>query len=69
MKGYSYIPYSSNITQVLPSDVLVSYRGRSLVGGVLFLCRDAVGIFFIGGARGVMVIAVENGHSDTSSKP
>ena len=39
------IPQSSSITGASPLDCLVSYPGRSLGGGVLRLCRDAVGVF------------------------
>ena len=39
------IPQSSSITGTLPSDCLVSYSGHSL-GGVLTLCREAVGVFY-----------------------
>ena len=40
-----HIFQSSCITEVLPSDCLMSYLGHSL-GGVLLFCRDAVGIFY-----------------------
>ena len=39
------IPQSSNTAETLPSDYLVSYSGHSL-GGVLPLCRGAVGVFY-----------------------
>ena len=39
------IPQSSSITGTSPSDCSVSYT-RTLVGGVLPLCRDAVGVFY-----------------------
>ena len=52
----STLPYTGNegvlcIAQIFKagasqSDDLMSYSGYSLVGGVLTLCRDAVGVFF-----------------------
>ena len=41
MKGYSAFPKAP-----APSDFLVSYPGHSLGGGVLPLCREAVGVFY-----------------------
>ena len=41
------IPQISSITGTSPADCLVSYPGHSLGGGVLPLCRDAVGVFCI----------------------
>ena len=43
-KGVLRIPQSSSITRTSLSDCLVSYPGHSL-GGVLPLCRGAVGVF------------------------
>ena len=40
-----HIPQSSSITRASPSDCLMSYTGHSL-GGVLPLCRGAVGVFY-----------------------
>ena len=45
IKGYSAFPQSSSITGTSPSDCLVSYPGHSFGGGVLLLCRGAVGVF------------------------
>ena len=39
-------PPSSSIAGTSPSDCLVSYPGHSLRGGVLPLCREAVGVFY-----------------------
>ena len=36
---------------------------------IIFVSSDDIHEFFNGGARGVMVIVVGNGHSDTSSNP
>ena len=44
-EGVLRIPQSSRITGNIPSDCLVSYPGNSL-GGVLSLCRGAVGLFY-----------------------
>ena len=44
MKRALRISQSSSITGTSPSDCLVSYLGHSL-GGVLPLCREAVGVF------------------------
>ena len=41
-----HIPQSANITGTPPSDCLVLYPGYSLRGGVLPLCREAVGVFY-----------------------
>ena len=46
MKGYSTFPKTPQITGTLPSDCLLSYPRLSLSGGVLPLCRDAVGVFY-----------------------
>ena len=40
-----HIPQSSSTAGTSPSDCLVSYPGHSL-GGVLPLCREAVGVFY-----------------------
>ena len=40
-----HIPKNSNITGVSPSDCLVSYTWKSLVG-VLPFCKNAVGVFY-----------------------
>ncbi len=40
-EGLLHIPQSSSITGASPSDCLVLYPG-----GVLLLCRDAVGVFY-----------------------
>ena len=45
MKGYSTFPQGSSIAGTSPSDCLVSYPGQSL-GGILPLCRGAVGVFY-----------------------
>ena len=50
-KGVLRIPQSSSITGTSPSDRSVSYPGHSL-GGVLPLCREAVGVFYIPGRQG-----------------
>ena len=44
-EGVLHIPQSSSTTEASPSDCLVSYPGH-LLGGVLPLCRDVVGIFY-----------------------
>ena len=44
-KGVLRTPQSSSIAGTSPSDCLVSYLGHSL-GGVLPLCREAVGVFY-----------------------
>ena len=45
-EGILCIPQSSTTAGTSPSDCLVSYLGHSLVGGVLPLCREAVGVFY-----------------------
>ena len=48
-EGVLRILQSSSITDVSPSDCLVSYTGHSLivcVWRVLHLCREAVGVFY-----------------------
>ena len=45
MKGYSAFPKAPALLEPSPSDCLVSYPGHSL-GGVLPLCREAVGVFY-----------------------
>ena len=44
---------------------------QSIVQRILSACQPLLGyfLFIYGGARGVMVIVVENGHDDTSSNP
>ena len=44
-EGLLRISQSSSITGTAPSDYLLSYLGQSL-GGVLPLCREAVGVFY-----------------------
>ena len=44
-EGVFYIPQSSRIG-ASSSDNLVSYPGHMLWEGVIFLCRDAVSIFY-----------------------
>ena len=44
-KDVLYIPQSSSITGTSPSDCLVSYPEHLLQGGILPLCRGAVGVF------------------------
>ena len=44
-KGVFCIPQSSSIAGTSPSDCLVSYLGH-LLGGVLLLCWEAVGVFY-----------------------
>ena len=42
------ITQSSNITEISPSDCLVSYAGHSLAeGAVLPICRGAVSVFIL----------------------
>ena len=43
-EGVHRIPQSSNITEASTSD-LFSVINRTLIGGILSLCRDAVGVF------------------------
>ena len=43
-EGVLRIPQSSSMTEASPSDCLVSYP-KHLLGVVLPLCRDAVGVF------------------------
>ena len=45
-EGVLRIPQRSSIAGTSPSDCLVSYLGHSSVGGVLLLCREAVGVFY-----------------------
>ena len=47
-EGVVCFPQSTSITGALPSDCLMSYQDIrwSGGGGVLFLCRDAVGVFY-----------------------
>ena len=40
------IPQNSSIAGTSPSDCFMSYPGHSLEGGVLPLCRGAVGVFY-----------------------
>ena len=40
------IPQSLSITVTSPSDCLVPYPRHSLGGGVIPLCREAVGVFY-----------------------
>ena len=44
-EGVLRIPQNSSIAEISPSDCLVSYPGHSL-GGVVPLCREAVGVFY-----------------------
>ena len=44
-EGVLSIPQNSSITWTSPSDYLLLYTGHSLWGGVLPLCRGAVGVF------------------------
>ena len=46
-EGVLHIPQSFNITEASPSDCLVSHAGHSLGEGILPLCRDTVGVFYI----------------------
>ena len=50
------IPQSSSITGTSPSDCLLSYPGYSFVGGVLPLCRDAVGVFYCLSRLGKLIV-------------
>ena len=45
-KGVFHIPQSPSITGTSLLDCLVSYPGHTLEGGVLPLCRGAVGVFY-----------------------
>ena len=45
-EGVLCIPQSSSTAGTSPSDCFVSYPGHSLGGGVLTLCREAVGVFY-----------------------
>ena len=45
-EGVLCIPQSYCITRALPADCLMSYPGHPLLGGVLSLYRDAVGVFY-----------------------
>ena len=44
-EGVLCIPQSSSIAGTSSSDCLVSYPGH-LLGGVLPLCREAIGVFY-----------------------
>ena len=47
MKGFFTLPKSSRMAGASPSDRLMSYLGHSLEwGGILPLCRDAVGALY-----------------------
>ena len=45
-EGVLRIPLSPSIAGTSPLDSLVSYQGYTLSGGVLPLCREAVGVFY-----------------------
>ena len=45
-EGVLCIPQSSSSTETSPSDCVVSYSGHLLGVRVLFLCREAVGVFY-----------------------
>ena len=45
-EGVLHIPKKFSITETSPSDSLVSYAGHLLVGVVLPLCSEAVGVFY-----------------------
>ena len=49
----------SSRTGTTPSDILVSYLGHSLGGGVLLLCRNAVGVCYIPMRLGYALFCVE----------
>ena len=51
-EGVLHIHQSSCITRTSPSDCLVSYPGHSRGGGVLLLCRGAIGVFYGPGRQG-----------------
>ena len=55
-KGVLHIPQSPSITGTSPSD-LVSYTGH-LLGSVLPLCREAVGVFYSPSRLGKVIISV-----------
>ena len=55
-EGVLYIPQSSSITGTTLSDCLMSYEGHSLRGGVLPLCKDAIGVFYSPSWLGSLVI-------------
>ena len=46
IEGVLCILQSPSITGISPPDCLISYPGHLLVGGVLPLCRDAIGVFY-----------------------
>ena len=51
-EGVLCFPQSSSITETLPSHCFVSYSRRSLLGGGLCFCRDAVDIFYSSSSLG-----------------
>ena len=53
------LPQSSSITGSSPSDCLVSYPGHYL-GGVLPLCREAVGVFYSPSRQGIIAFKKMN---------
>ncbi len=57
-KGVLRIPQSSSIAGTSPSDCLVSYPGH-LLGGVLPLCREAVGVFYSPHRLGNEILALK----------
>ena len=58
-EGLLHISQSSSITGTSPSDCLMSYLGHSLVGGgILPLCREAVGAFYSPSQLGHMIFVV-----------
>ena len=78
-EGVLCIPQNSYITGASQSDSLMSYQEMQSVYSIapsrLGWSFNAEAIlvehckYYLGGARGVMVIVVGNGHGDTSSHP
>ena len=46
VKGYSAIPKAPALPEFHESYCFVTYPGTSLSGGVLPICKDAVGLFY-----------------------
>ena len=60
------IDFLNLVTGILLGDTLSSYLFIICLNCLL---RTSIDIIKEGGARGIMVIVVENGHGDTSSNP
>ena len=68
-EGVFCIPQSSSIRGVSPSDCLVSYPGQLLWGGVLPLCKDAVGVFYSSSRLGSLLYEMwSQKHIETEQK-